>query len=678
MKVLDFPLAKITISFLFGILVSYYCLPSIQVSFISLGICAVLFCISFFLSKKNKKNNLIFGISSAFISFSTGISVLLIHTDTFDKTNYTHSKTAFEKPQFMTFTLREKLKSNDYNDRYVGLINTINNKIYSGKIIVNIQKDSTQNPLIIGNIIKVKTALQRTSSSKNPNQFDYAKYLADKQIYAQVYCKKSEIKISQTIKKDIWYYSGRLHATILKNLESAHFNKDEMNVALALILGQQQEISADIIKDYQYSGATHVLSVSGLHVGFIMLFIMFVLKPVPNTRKGSAIKLFSILISLAGFAVISGLSPSVLRSVVMFSFVAIGNHLRRSGNIYHTLLVSILLILLFEPYFLFDVGFQLSYLALFFIVWLQPILKKIWSPKNKISIYIWDALTVSFAAQIGTLPLCLYYFHQFPGLFFVTNIIILPVLSFIMIAGIIVMIFAVFKSPPEILVYLFEKSIFILNQMIHYVASFESFVIQDISFNFYYLVTLYFVIISAIIWSKKPSYSKLIAVFVSIILLQLSFIYTKKETADQKELIVYNTKKSTLISKRFGSNITLFTNDTTGDKSSKNNAFNSYLVGNFSVLNKSQQIRNVLFFNGKKISIIDSTGVYENKIQPDILILTQSPKINMDRILIEIRPKIIIADGTNTYAIQKKWKLSCEKKNIPFHATAEKGFYRLN
>lgn len=678
MKVLDFPLAKITISFLFGILVSYYCLPSIQVSFISLGICAVLFCISFFLSKKNKKNNLIFGISSAFISFSTGISVLLIHTDTFDKTNYTHSKTAFEKPQFMTFTLREKLKSNDYNDRYVGLINTINNKIYSGKIIVNIQKDSTQNPLIIGNIIKVKTALQRTSSSKNPNQFDYAKYLADKQIYAQVYCKKSEIKISQTIKKDIWYYSGRLHATILKNLESAHFNKDEMNVALALILGQQQEISADIIKDYQYSGATHVLSVSGLHVGFIMLFIMFVLKPVPNTRKGSAIKLFSILISLAGFAVISGLSPSVLRSVVMFSFVAIGNHLRRSGNIYHTLLVSILLILLFEPYFLFDVGFQLSYLALFFIVWLQPILKKIWSPKNKISIYIRDALTVSFAAQIGTLPLCLYYFHQFPGLFFVTNIIILPVLSFIMIAGIIVMIFAVFKSPPEILVYLFEKSIFILNQMIHYVASFESFVIQDISFNFYYLVTLYFVIISAIIWSKKPSYSKLIAVFVSIILLQLSFIYTKKETADQKELIVYNTKKSTLISKRFGSNITLFTNDTTGDKSSKNNAFNSYLVGNFSVLNKSQQIRNVLFFNGKKISIIDSTGVYENKIQPDILILTQSPKINMDRILIEIRPKIIIADGTNTYAIQKKWKLSCEKKNIPFHATAEKGFYRLN
>ncbi|WP_242661117.1 ComEC/Rec2 family competence protein [Flavobacterium johnsoniae] len=447
-----------------------------------------------------------------------------------------------------------------------------------------------------------------------------------------------------------------------------------MNVALALILGQQQEIAADIIKDYQYSGATHVLSVSGLHVGFIMLFIMFVLKPIPNHRKGSAIKLASILISLAGFAVISGLSPSVLRSVVMFSFVAIGNHLRRSGNIYHTLLVSILLILLFEPYFLFDVGFQLSYLALFFIVWLQPILKKIWSPRNKTAINIWDALTVSFAAQIGTLPLCLYYFHQFPGLFFVTNIIILPVLSFIMIAGIIVMIVAIFTSPPVFLIFLFEKSIFILNKMIHYVASFESFVIQDISFNFYYLITLYFVIISIVIWLKKPTYKKLIIVFTSIIFYQISLIYTKREIAEQKELIVYNVRKNSLISKRNGQSITLFARDT----ANKNTAFNSYLVGNFAVLDYSYQIKNVLFFNGNKISIIDSTGVYQTKIQPDVLVLTQSPKINLDRLLFELRPKIIIADGSNSYALQKIWKITCEKKNIPFHATAEKGFYRLN
>lgn len=678
MKVLDFPLFKITISFIIGVLISYYCHPEMKIAFAFAGVSGLLLLLSYFLSKRNKNYSTFFGICSNLISLSVGLCVIIIHTDSFDKRNYTHSQSAFEKQQYITFTLREKLKSNDYNDRYIGLINAIDNKIFTGRIIVNVQKDSLQNPLIIGNILRVKTTLQKTTSNKNPNQFDYSRYLADKQIYAQLYCRKSEIKISTKIQKDIWYYSGRLHSKILRNLQKSNFNTEEMNVALALILGQQQEISSEIIKDYQYSGATHILSVSGLHVGFIMLFITFVLKPVPNTRKGSALKLASILISLAGFAVISGLSPSVLRSVVMFSFVAVGNHLRRSGNIYHTLLVSMLLILLFEPYFLFDVGFQLSYLALFFIIWLQPVLAKIWNPKNKIAVYLWNALTVSFAAQIGTLPLCLYYFHQFPGLFFVTNIIILPVLSFIMIAGIIVMLTAVFTNPASFLMFIFEKSIYILNQMIHYVASFESFVIRDISFNFYYLITLSLVIITITIWFKKAAYFKLVLVFISVILLQLSFIYTKKEVAVQQELIVYNTKKKSLISIRKGQNIILFTNDTLGIQKEKEYLLNSYIVGSFSKIDKTKRLNNMLFFNGRKIAVIDSSGVYENKVNPDIIILTQTPKINLDRLLDNLRPKIIIADASNAYTIQKKWKGSCAQKNIPFHATAEKGYYKMN
>ncbi|WP_241676565.1 ComEC/Rec2 family competence protein [Flavobacterium pectinovorum] len=670
MKVLDFPLAKITISFLLGIIVSYYAKPSILTAGIILIISAIILFILYFFIAENKKINILFGISTFIVSFFIGLITLQLQTDSYQESNYIHSKTVFEKPQFITFTLREKLKSNDFNDRFIGIINQIGTKNYSGTIIVNIQKDSTKNRLILGNIVRVKTILQRNSSSKNPNQFDYAKYLSNKQIYGQAYCRKSEITINKNLKKDIWYYSGRLHSRIINNLEKAHFNKAEMNVALALILGQQQEISADIIKDYQYSGTTHVLSVSGLHVGFIMLFINFILKPIPNNRKGSFIKLISILISLGIFAIISGLSPPVLRSVVMFSFLAIGNHLRRSGNIYHTLLVSVLLILLFEPYFLFDVGFQLSYLALFFIIWLQPILKKMWTPKHKITIYIWNALTVSFAAQIGTLPVCLYYFHQFPGLFFVTNIIILPLLSFIMIAGIIVMIIAVFYSPPVIFVVIFEKSIYLLNLMIHFVATFESFVIRDISFNFYYLVTIYLLIITGTIWLNKPNFNKTILVMFTIIIVQISVIHTKKEIESQQELIIYNTKKNTLISERIGKNIRFITSDTL----SKSNISTSYLVGNFGILKSTSKIKNTLFFNGKKILIIDSTGVYENKTHPDILLLTQSPKINLDRVLKDLHPIIIIADASNSYSIIKRWETTCLKKTSLFTQQMKRDF----
>ncbi|MFZ0599284.1 MAG: ComEC family competence protein, partial [Flavobacterium sp.] len=114
------------------------------------------------------------------------------------------------------------------------------------------------------------------------------------------------------------------------------------------------------------------------------------------------------------------------------------------------------------------------------------------------------------------------------------------------------------------------------------------------------------------------------------------------------------------------------------DTVSKNTTLNSYLVGNFSKLKSTQKIKNVLFFNGKKIEIIDSTGIYKNKVQPDILILTQSPKVNLDRILEDLHPQIIIADASNSYAVLKIWKISCLKKNIPFHATSEKGYYKLN
>lgn len=612
------------------------------------------------------------------MSFVLGITTLLFHTESLQQSHYTHNKKAFQEAQLISLTIREKLKSNDYNYRYIANINSIGNQSYSGKIILNIQNDSLRSTLIIGNRIKLKTALQYNSFPKNPNQFNYSDYLKDKQIYAQIYTAKANILINKKPKKDIWYYAAKLHSRILHNLEKGKFGKTEMNVALALILGQRQEISSEIVQDYQFSGATHVLSVSGLHVGFIMLFISFILKPLPNTRKGSFIKLMAILISLFIFAILSGLSPSVLRSVVMFSFLAVGNHLRRSGNTYHTLLVSILLILLFEPYFLFDIGFQLSYLALFFILWLQPLLKTTWSPKNKIISYIWDVLTVSFAAQIGTLPLCLYYFHQFPGLFFVTNIVIIPVLSFIMIVGIIVMILAVFITPPSILIEIFEKSIYLLNKSIHTVASFESFVIRDISFNSYYLISLYLMIIFTTIWLKKPSYTKLIIAMISIIFLQLSFILTKKEIESTKELIVYNVKKKTLISERNGRKITVFANENQIGKESVNTILNSYLVGNSVILEKKIKIRNTLFFNGKKILIIDSTKVYPKTTQPDILLLIESPKMNLERILKDCHPGIIVADASNSYSIQKLWKVTCDKQKIPFHSTRERGFYKLN
>jgi competence protein ComEC len=678
MKVLQFPLARISIGFIAGILVAYYFKPSVSFVFSLLFIAVLTFTISYFVSKQNLFTPLYFGLATYFLSFSIGASTQIIHTDSFRASNYIHEKTVFEKPHLFSVVIREKLRSSSFNERYIALVKQIDDSIKTGKLLLNIRKDSLKHQLEIGTHLQIYGNLYKNRLVKNPNQFDYGKYLEGKQIYAQIYTEASDIKIGSRIDKNIWYYSSKLRTKIIENLENSHFNKTELHVAAALILGQQQDISPDIIKDYQFAGAVHILSVSGLHIGFILLFVTFLLKPFPNTKRGSTLKLIVILFSLISFGLIAGLAPSVIRSVTMFSFVAIGIFLRRNTNIFHTLLVSMLLILLVQPSFLFDVGFQLSYLALFFILWLQPLLSQLCSPKNKILNYFWEILTVSFAAQIGTLPLSIYYFHQFPGLFFVSNLIIIPFLSLIMALGAFVMVLAAFDFVPLFLAKSLEWSISILNKIINSIASLEQFIFRDIPFNWQLMLSMYLLIIAAIIWFKKPSFNRLILTLIAVIIFQLAYFQTHWTIQNQSELVVFNFNKNTIITERKGVDVILYASDSLLKTANKNQALKSYTIGNFSNLKSKKNLQNLIYYKGNKILIVDSLGVYPKEIRPDIVVFTQSPKINFERFLQIIKPKMIIADASNFRSLQKLWKGSCTKENILFHATAEKGYYRLD
>jgi competence protein ComEC len=678
MSILTFPLARITIGFVAGILGAYCINPNQEWIFTLLFLSGIYFGITYFLSKQNAINPLYFGFATYFLAMGIGATTQIIHTDSFQQSNYVHDPTIFEKPHLISVTVREKLRSSAYNDRYIAIVNQIDNKKHSGRILLNVRKDSLNPPFEIGVHLRIKGALYKNSLAKNPNQFDYGKYLENKQIYAQLYADAPDIQTGSRLDKDPWYYTSKLRTKIIRNLEKSHFNKAELNVAIALILGQQQEISPDIIRDYQYAGAVHILSVSGLHIGFILLFVTFLLKPFPNSRRGSFIKLIIILLSLSLFGMIAGLAPSVVRSVAMFSFVATGMYLRRSTNIYHTLLVSILLILLFQPSFLFDVGFQLSYVALFFILWLQPLLAQLWVSKNKVVNYFWEILTVSFAAQIGAFPLSIYYFHQFPGLFFVTNLVIIPFLSLIMGLGVLVMVLAAFDYVPLFLAKGLEWSIFILNKIINVIASLEQFIIRDIPFNWTILLSMYLLIVSLVLWFKKPSFNRLLLALTAVILFQITYFETHWTNQSQKEFVIFHSKKNTLITERNGENSTLFANDSLLRTASENKTLTSYLMGNFSYLKSKKKLQNTLYFQEKKILVLDSFGVYPKNSTPDIVVLTQSPKINLERMFQTLKPEMVVADGSNYKTYIRLWKATCLKNKIPFHATGEKGFFRLN
>ena len=133
-----------------------------------------------------------------------------------------------------------------------------------------------------------------------------------------------------------------------------------------------------------------------------------------------------------------------------------------------------------------------------------------------------------------------------------------------------------------------------------------------------------------------------------------------------------------MIAERKGENITVYANDSILKKTQKNSVLKQYCLGNLSIVQQKKKLQNFIYFNGTKIFIIDSSGFYPKTSNPDVLILTQSAKINLDRLFMNLKPKIVIADASNFKNIQKNWKASCEKQKIPFHATVEKGFYKLN
>ena len=669
---------RITFGFILGIVFSNHFQPNPNTAFLLIGIFFGLFIITLYLSKSDFIQKIYFGIATCFLFFQLGCCTQVIHNEFYKKDNYVHLITNETDSHMVELVLREKLKGSATTDKYIGIVKRLDQKLCSGKILIQIPKSQENHELQIGSNVQIAGKIITNKKSLNPNQFDYGKYLYNKSIFAQIYANNNTIKISNKIDKNIWYYSDRLRNKIITNLEKNNFSNVDLQVVSALILGQQQDISKEILKDYQYAGAIHILSVSGLHVGFILLFITFLLKPLSKNKLGNTVRLLIIIFSLWGFAILAGLSPSVVRSVTMFSFVALEMYLKRSTNIFHTLLVSMFLILFFQPSFLFDVGFQLSYISLFFILWLQPLLSGLWEPKNKIMTYFWDILTVSFAAQIGAFPLSIYYFHQFPGLFFITNLVIIPFLVVIMGLGVFVMVMAAFDFVPMVTMKSLEFSICFLNKIINWVASLEKFIIKDIPLNWQTLFCLYLLIIAGIIVFKKPTYPKIIFALFSLLLFQTILMVTRWDIHNQKEWIVFNSWKNTLITERYGNNVTVICNDSIQNKIAANTSLKSYLVANNSNLRMIKKIENLYCFEDKKILVIDSFGIYSKEIIADIIILRQSPKINLERLIELNHPKLIIADASNYRTNVQLWKAVCIKKKIPFHATAEKGFYRVN
>jgi len=680
MKFINFSIVKFSFFLSIGILSSRFTVENTALLFFVLLFFAGLLIFVWFIAKKQLFQTIFFGIVTYSCFFLIGYVNYQIRLPNFQQAHYsnklTNSEVANRDQQTLQLKIKEHLKPDKYQTKYIAEVSAINGSITKGKLLMFLKKYTQNNSLEIDDVLIVSTSIYVIPKPLNPYQFDYSSYMKTKGVYNQIRLTNNDIIQRNKGAKTIRGRSERIREYLLLKLRKSPLTAPEQSIIQALILGQRKDISKQLYSDYAAAGAIHILAVSGLHVGILYFILLNFLKPIKRIYHGIYLYTILIIACLWGYAFITGLSPSVIRAVTMFSFFGFASIINRQTNSINTLFLSYFLLLLINPSWLFYIGFQLSYLAVFFILWLVPIFNKWFSPKNYFIKKLWDIITVTLAAQIGIIPLSLFYFHQFPGLFFLTNIIVLPFLGILLGGGMLIIVLSAFNILPERLALSYNFLIKSLNTFIEWIANQDAFLIQDISFSAEKAVASYILIVGFIlIFNRVSFYRILYSLFSIVIFFGVLIMDAYKFSGNQ--LIVFHKNKMSLFGYKQDNKLLVFKSDSFKVYRDDYPIKKYYIANNITVITE-EILPNIIEYESTKIMVLDSLGIYPRASKVDIIILTYSPKINLTRLIDCVQPTCIVADASNYLSYVMRWRNTCIEKKLPFHFTGNKGAYVLN
>ncbi len=434
----------------------------------------------------------------------------------------------------------------------------------------------------------------------------------------------------------------------------------------------------------------HILCVSGLHVGIIYFILNSLLLFLNKKRSTRILKVIILLLLIWLYALITGFSPSVQRAATMFSFVIIGGLYKRKINIYNSLAASAFLLLLINPFIVTQVGFQLSYLAVFGIVWLYKPICNLFVPGNWLLRKIWQISVVSITATLATFPLSLLYFHQFPNLFLLTNLIAIPAATLIIYAGILVLFFSWVPYLSSIFSFLLVKTIWFLNFTVSLIEGLSFSTFRGVYVENFEAILIYCLIVTIAFFFvyRKKRYS--IYALGLIIILLLSISYRSYQNLNQDKIIVYNVRNSTAIDFiKSGKGVllmdsTLIVNQDKIQYHVANSRIKSGIGINENYLPIENDILdghlykkgNFVQFGNKRLLVInDNFKLYSSdiKIHVDFILLTKNTRINIADILNNFEFAELIIDNSNSYWNINRWIEECDKLELKYHLISKQG-----
>jgi competence protein ComEC len=578
--------------------------------------------------------------------------------------------------------LQEKPRSYKTVVRVDGILRGDSLLPVKGNLLVYLEKEKGAAALQYGNQLLLCNKLRDIQSSGNPGGFDYRRYCAAQQIYQQVYLQEGEWKLvlnrekgkkAFALRRQLVEWMLLLRSYCLRILHR-YIGEPEAGLAAALLIGYRYDLDKAMVQDYTNTGIVHIIAISGMHLALIYGSLLWLLQWLPSKMLKAGIILFF----LWAFTWLTGASASVLRATVMFSFITVGRFvLDRHTNIYNTLMASAFLLLCYNPYLLTDVGFQLSYLAvLSILICFKPIYQLL-LVRNRWLDKVWEAIALTLSAQVLTLPVCLYYFQQFPLYFLPANLLAVP-LSTIILYGEIVLLVMPVHFTGEVLKWL----MYYMNTSVAWIGHLPGALITEIHITLYGTFCCYGIIAGLLAWWLCQWPRGLILALLSCLLWAAWDMADNLQAQQQHKLIVYNIPAHTAVDVMYGRSVQFLGDNASGDK-----LVTSCLQtarASFKIIRSCRYSSRYISVGDKRLLVIDSLQRYVpvstdgKKLQTDYLLLSHNPHVDIKQLdsLFDIR--LLIFDASNTSKSIRKWKSDCYALTLRFFSVPDQGAYVIN
>lgn len=545
-----------------------------------------------------------------------------------------------------------------------------------------------------GDILLINGSPKELDEPKNPYEFNFKRFISFQNIYHQHFVRPgSFIPIAHKPDSRLYKYAITLRSKLAQLLQDKLTESQSAQIAKALVLGIKDDLDQETTKAYAAAGAMHVLAVSGLHVGIVYGFLLLLIGKWKDDKQLRWVFLLICLSFLWAYALLTGLSPSVQRAATMFSFIVIAQVLKRNSNIYNTLAASALFLLCFNPYLLMSVGFQLSYLAVLGIVYIQPKLYHLFETHHTLTDKIWAITCVSVAAQLATAPLGLLYFHQFPTYFFVSNLLVIPAAFIILCGGLITLTLSVFPLLSDWSGMALHHIITFLNRGVSFIENLPYSTIEGVLIDTPQSWMLYLFIFSLLFFLEKRKLEFLVLSAFFMAIFQFIGFRRYQHNFSTAQLTVYHITNHSvweLIDKNEHFvcsdeqvkhepdklKFHVFPQQLQMGLVSQNNA--KIQTPTFKKRRQSS-FADFYLFNGISImhwyQLPSFQSAATNPPEVDYLIISNNACKGIKQLLDNCKPGYIIFDSSNKNYLLKYFKEELEKLNLPYHDVTARGAF---